>query len=66
MGITIETLDMRPGDSLIIYLNGSAENSIAIHVNQSGEAVIQGPMNEHNRAYRCEILGWEEVRKATA
>ena len=61
MSVSINSLDIKAGDHLFLYVGGNKENSIMVSVAPDGIAFVSGPFNTKSRTFRCEIPGWVEV-----
>lgn len=60
MSIKVDKIEVARGESLMIYLGGSAEIAIAVRVDEDGTGHITGPMNENSRTLEVTVFGMKE------
>jgi len=66
VSIKITHIDLYPGDSVFLQLEGSTEHSIFVRVNKTGKFLVSGPNNNKTRSYEVRISGVRRISKREA
>ena len=61
MSLTIEELEIKPGDHFIVKWCGSIEESIVISAWENGHIMVSGPFNCNHKRFFFSKDGVEEI-----